>query len=311
MLAPRPTQRLGARTAAAGLVALSLTAVAACGSSSSGTPKAGTSSSGGASSSAAGASGAAALLPSAYKGGIKVASDTSYAPNEFKDANNKITGFDYDLGQALGRKLGVPFEFSDVTFDGIIPALQARRYDIVMSSMSDTKVREKVLTFVDYYTAGTSLVVAKGNPKGLKTLDDLCGKHAALEKGTTQDMVVTDATKACTKKGKPAISVDRLPKDTDALLEIASGKADVDLNDSPVAAYIAAKSSGKYDSVRVDSLGTAPYGIGTLSANTDLAKAIQAAFRQVVADGSYAKILAKYGIADGSLTTAQIDGASS
>jgi polar amino acid transport system substrate-binding protein len=306
---PRPTPRSGARTAAAGLLALSLATLAGCGSSSSGTSSAGTSSAAGTSSSSA--SGAAALLPSAYKGGIKVASDASYAPNEFKDASNKITGFDFDLGQALGTKLGVPFEFSDVTFDGIIPALQARKYDVVMSSMSDNKTREKVLTFVDYYTAGTSFVVAKGNPKMLKTLDDLCGKHAAIEKGTTQDTVVTDADKSCKTKGKPGITIDRLPKDTDALLEIASGKADVDLNDSPVADYIAAQSSGKYESVRVDSLGTAPYGIGMLRANADLAKAIQAAFKEVVADGSYAKILAKYGIADGSLTSAALDGATS
>lgn len=240
-----------------------------------------------------------------------MASDASYAPIEFKDASDKITGFDYDLGQALGAKLGVPFEFSDVTFDGIIPALQAKKYDVVMSAMSDTKEREKVLTFVDYFTAGTSFVVKKGNPKGLKTLSDLCGVHAAIEKGTIQDKVVTDQSAKCTAAGKPAITIDRLPKDTDALLEIAAGKADVDLNDSPVAAYIAEQSSGKYDSVLIKDIPTGPYGIGTLSANADLAKAIQAALKEVIADGTYGKILQKYGIADGSLTTAQIDGASS
>lgn len=286
----------------ASVLALPLTGLAACGSSSSSSSS---------SSHASSASGAAALLPSSYKSGIKVATDASYAPNEFKDSSNKIVGFDADLGQALGQKLGVPFQFSDVTFDGIIPALQAHKYDVVMSSMSDTKDREKVLTFVDYYTAGTSLVVAKGNPKQLKTLEDLCGKHAAIEKGTTQDQVVTQGDKDCKAKGKPGITIDRLPKDTDALLEISSGKADADLNDSPVAAYIAAQSAGKFDSVLVQALGTAPYGIGMLRANADLAKAIQAALKEVIADGSYAKILGKYGIADGSLTSAAIDGASS
>lgn len=292
----RPIRSLAVAAAAA-------LALAACGSSGGSSPSGPKPS--------APSSGAAALLPARYAGGIKVASDIAYAPIEFTDDKGATTGFDYDLGQALGAKLGVPFEFSNVTFDGIIPALQAKKYDVVMSAMSDTLDREKTLTFVDYFSAGTSLVVKKGNPLGLTTLDSLCGHHAAIEKGTTQDMVVTDADAKCKKAGKPGITIDRLPKDTDALLELRSGKADLDVNDSPVAAYIAAQSSGAFESVLVDSLGTSPYGIGMLRANADLATAIQAAFMAVVADGTYAQLLSKYGITDGSLTTAKIDGATS
>ncbi len=283
------------------VVAAGALALTACGSKSSGS-----------SSSPSGVdSAAAALLPAQLKSGVKVASDASYAPIEFKDDSGNITGFDYDLGQALGTKLGVPFQFTDVTFDGIIPALQAKKYDVVMSAMTDNKAREATLTFVDYYTAGTSFVVKKGNPDNLTTLDGLCGKHVALEKGTTQADVATTASTACTKAGKPGVTIDALPTDTAALLEVKSGKAIADINDSPVAAYIAEQSGGSLDSVLVSSLGTAPYGIGVLKTDTGLSSAIQAAFKAVVADGTYAKILDKYGISAGSLTTGTIDGATS
>jgi polar amino acid transport system substrate-binding protein len=296
--------RSGRAVTALAAGALLTSALAACGSSS------GAASAGSPSSSATTAT-AASSLPAAFKGGISVASDISYAPIEFTDSSGKATGLDYDLSQALGQQLGVKVSFTNVTFDGIIPALLAKKYDIVMSAMSDTKVREKQLTFVDYFTAGTSFVVAKGNPKNLQKLTDLCGKHVALEKGTTQDDVATAASAACVAAGKPAATIDKLPKDTDALLEISSGKADVDLNDSPVADYIAAQSSAKFQAVKIEDVATAPYGIGMLRANADLATAIQTALKNLIANGTYAQILTKYGISDGSLTSAQIDGATS
>lgn len=310
MLAPFRSTR-SARTAGGAFVAAVLIAsLGACGSSStSGSAASSTPPSTTTGSTSSQPTGPA--LPARYSGGIKVASDIAYAPIEFTDASGKPTGLDYDLSQALGQKLGTKVSFTEVTFDGIIPALQAKKYDLAMSALSDTKEREKTLTFVDYFTAGTSFVVAKGNPKKLGALTDLCGTHIALEKGTTQDDVATKAGTSCTAAGKPAPTIDRLPKDTDALLEIASGKADVDLNDSPVADYIAHQSGGKYDAVKIGDVDTAPYGIGTLRANADLAAALQGALKALIADGTYAKLLDKYGIADGSLTTAAIDGATS
>ena len=306
VLSPRPFTRRAGIGALAGLVLTLGAGLSACGSSSTSSTKTASSSasSGGASSAAA------ALLPASFRGGITVASDESYAPIDFKDAGGGITGFDFDLGQALGTDLGTKLTFTNVTFDGIIPALQAKKYDLVMSAMTDNIERQKTLTFVDYYSAGTSFVVAAGNPKAIKTLGDLCGKHVALEKGTTQETVANDQVTKCAATGK-ALTVDSLPTDSAALLEIQSGKADADINDSPVAAYNAAQSSGKFDSIEIGSLGTAPYGIGMLKADADLAKAVQQAFKDVVANGTYAKILAKYGIADGSLTTGAINGGTS
>src|SRR5205823_5684930 len=118
-------------------------------------------------------------LPAAIQSSkvIRVGSDIEYPPIEFyKENTTQTEGLDYDLAQAMGAKLGVKFKFIDDTdFAGIIGAMQAGRFDIIMSAMNDTAERRaKGADFVDYFTAGTSIIVQKGNPKGIKTPDDLC-----------------------------------------------------------------------------------------------------------------------------------------
>src|SRR5207248_7888551 len=103
-------------------------------------------------------SAAAAKLPADIKsaGVVKVAVDASYPPNEFFGPDNKtIQGWDVELGHAIGDVLGVKFEFSNLGFDSILPSL-GTRFDVGMSSFTDTKEREKTVDMVDYFSAGTS-----------------------------------------------------------------------------------------------------------------------------------------------------------
>ncbi len=129
-------------------------------------------------------------MPAAIKtaGVLNIASDASYAPNEFFDTDGKtIIGMDVDLGKAIAAKLGLKANFQNVTFDNIIPGLAGGKYDLGMSSFTDTKDREKTVDFVTYFSAGESLIVPKGNPKGVTGPDlSLCGLTIAVEKGTTE-----------------------------------------------------------------------------------------------------------------------------
>src|SRR4051794_22972281 len=154
-------------------------------------------------------------------GKIVIATDASYAPNEFKQ-NGQIVGFDIDLGSGIAKKLGVTASFQDVKFDNILPALQSKKYDIGISSFTDNKQREATFDFVTYFTAGTGLMVKAGNPEKLMPDDlSLCGKKVAVEKGTTQEDELTPKSAAkpdagarldkCKQGGKPAptkISLD-------------------------------------------------------------------------------------------------------
>jgi polar amino acid transport system substrate-binding protein len=258
------------------------------------------------------AAGLFSLLPSDIQGSkaVTVGSDISYAPNEFyKEGTQEVQGVDYDIGQALGQKLGIKVTFTNAQFDGLIPALNSKRYDMLMSSMSDNKKRQAQVDFVDYFTAGTAILVQKGNPKHINSLDDLCGKTVALEQGTTQAGVADTQSKKCTDGGKAKITILALGKDTDALQQLKIGRSDADMNDFPVAAYNAKTSGGGNDfEVTGQQFESAPYGIAVRKDATQFRDALQAALKAIIADGTYDKILTTWNVSAGALKTAQING---
>ncbi|MDT4891058.1 MAG: polar amino acid transport system substrate-binding protein [Pseudonocardiales bacterium] len=257
---------------------------------------------------------AASLVPAAVKssGSLTIATDASYAPNEFKDTDGKtIIGMDVDLGNAIAAKLGLKASFQDVTFDQIIPGLAGGKYNLGMSSFTDTKDREGKVDFVTYFTAGTSVLVLKGNPAKITGPDDLCGHKVAIESGTTQELVDIPAkTKACTKAGKKAVVAVALPDQNAASLADQSGRADATLADSPVAEYQAKQPGAKFE-VAGKSYSDAPYGIAIPKDAGTLKDAVLAAVKALIADGSYKTILDKWSIADGAITSPVIDGATS
>lgn len=256
----------------------------------------------------AGGTNAAAIakLPAnLQKGGtLKIATDASYAPNEFFAADNTtIQGMDVDLGVAIGKDLGLTFDFQNVSFDSIITNL-GTRYDVGMSSFTDNKDREKVVDMVDYFSAGTSFMVKKGSSLNPTSVADLCGKTAAVEKGTTQLDDVTAQAKKC------KLTILPFPDQNAANLALSSGRADVVLADSPVNAYAAKQSNGQFEIVG-QVYGTAPYGIAVPKdpAHAGLADAISMALADLVQKGTYQQILQKWGVQAGAVTTFGLNGA--
>jgi ABC-type amino acid transport substrate-binding protein len=258
---------------------------------------------------------AAAALPANYKaaGVINVASDIPFPPMEMFDSNQKLTGFDFDLGQALGAKLGVRMEFQTQAFDSVIPSLQSGKHDIIMSGMNDTPERQKTLDFVDYFHAGFSILVLKGNPEHISTVLDLCGRNVAVQKATVQADILRGYDAQCTQKGSTPINIAELPLETDVQTAVRSGKAIADVVDSAVAAYAATTAGGgKLFQVVKDPANPAGYnpvftGIGVLKKNSGLSKALNIALQSVIDDGSYAKILKKYTLSDYAVDKAGIN----
>jgi len=160
---------------------------------------------------------AAALLPAFAKAhGLSVGSEIPYAPMEFYDANHKPAGFEVGLVAAIAAKLGIKIAFEEQSFDAIIPALQAGKHDLAVSSMSDTVDRQKVLDFVDYFNGGASLIVQKGNPKKVTGLSGLCGQKVAAEAASWEIDVLASASKDCKSNGQKAIITVAAPSDTSA-----------------------------------------------------------------------------------------------
>ncbi|MGZ6791829.1 MAG: ABC transporter substrate-binding protein [Mycobacteriales bacterium] len=259
---------------------------------------------------AASAAPLASLLPQALrdKGTLVVGSDISYAPVEFKDDSGKAVGIDPDLAAALGKELGVTLKFENATFDGLITSLTSKRIDLIMSAMSDNKKRQASIDFVDYFNAGTSILVAKGNPKGIKSLDDFCGQTIALQRGTTQEDVAKAQATKCQAAGKP-LKVLAFDTDPEALLQVKQGRAVADMNDFPVAAYNAKQSGGAYEVVG-EQIEAGPYGIGVRKEDTQLRDALQKAVQALIDNGEYKKVLDTWDVAQGGLKTATVNAGS-
>jgi polar amino acid transport system substrate-binding protein len=253
----------------------------------------------------------AASLPQAVRdaGVLKVGSDVAYAPVEFFDTDNKtVIGIDPDIAKALEAQLGIKLTFQNATFDGLITSLRSKRIDLIMSAMSDTPERQKSIDFVDYFSAGTSILVKKGNPAKINSLDDFCGKTIALQRGTTQEDVAKAQTAKCKVAGKP-LKVLAFDRDTEALLQVKQGRAVADMNDFPVAAYSAKTSGGGNDFEVVGAqLEAGPYGIGVRKEDTAIRDALQKAMQAIIDNGEYAKVLAKWNVKQGAVTTATVNG---
>ncbi|MCZ4605987.1 ABC transporter substrate-binding protein [Streptomyces sp. Lzd4kr] len=260
-------------------------------------------------------------LPQAIrdKGVIKVGSDIAYAPVEFKDDSGKTVGIDPDLAAAMGKQLGVTFQFENGTFDSLITGLRSKRYDIAMSAMTDTKDRQEGIDsdtgkkvgegvdFVDYFTAGVSIYTQKGKNTDIKTWSDLCGKKIVVQRGTVSEDLAKAEAKKCT--GGKTITIEAFDNDQQAQTRLRAGGAAAGSSDFPVAAYAVKTSGGGNDFQLVgEQVEAAPYGIAVAKNNTQLRDALKAALDAVIANGEYEKVIKKWGVEDGAVQEAAING---
>ena len=189
----------------------------------------------------------AALLPPNVResGKLQVGVNIPYAPNEFKDENGKIVGFDVDIMNAVATVLGVEAVYNQADFDKIIPAIQSGSYDLGMSSFTDSKEREKSVDFVTYYSAGIQWAQRPDNPVDP---NNACGLRVAVQTTTTEDIDEVPAkSEACVAAGKPPIEKIKYDSQDDAANALILGRVDALSADSPVTGYAIKRSKGRME----------------------------------------------------------------
>ncbi len=257
------------------------------------------------------------LLPASVKAKkqLVMATDPSYAPIEFTKSGGGFQGFDIDLANAIGKVLGVKIVIRKAQFDGILAGINAGRFDFAMSAFTDNTDREKGNDFVTYFKAGTSIGVKKGNPKKIKSQNDLCGLKVGAEKGTIQATSLT-ATKAqgaltlkgtCLKDGKKAPVPVLLPDQAGVNSAVVGGRADAFTGDTPVVIYQGTLEGGQIE-LAGKTTDEAPYGIA-FKKGSPLASVFQKAVTALMKDGSYTKIIDTWKLATGAITASTINGA--
>ncbi len=228
-------------------------------------------------------------------GTLTIGTDAGYPPQEYVDANGTAVGFDMDVAQELANRMGLKLAVVNFKFDDIIPALNAHQFDLVISAMTITPERQNVVDFVPYFDAGQSVLVAKGNPKNIKQLEDLSGLTAVAEQGTVEEQTLNDLNTKLAAAGKPKVNILTYPSDTDAVDQLRVGRADATLHDLPVAAYYATLNPAQFE-VAIPNFDSAPEGIATAKDFTAMHDAVNQAITAMKQDGTMDAIMAKWGL---------------
>ena len=220
-------------------------------------------------------------------GTLTICSDIPYAPFEFEDDNNELTGFDVELVDAMAEEMNLQTEFLTTPFDGIIPALVAGNCDAIVSATTITDERSEQVLFSDpYFDADQSLLVTAENEGTYASLGDLGGKNIGVQSGTT------GADYA--EENKPEGATIREYQGADDLFAaIVAGDVDAILQDFPVNAYRALQNSDQFVVTETFPTGE-QYGMAVTLENTNLADALNAALGNVQAAGTYDEIYATW-----------------
>jgi polar amino acid transport system substrate-binding protein len=232
-------------------------------------------------------------------GYLTVGSDTTYPPMESVDKRTgKYVGADIDLAIALARAMGLRgATIINNSFNTIIPALFRRKFDIIMSSMSDTSARRLKIAFVDYMRGDEAIVVHASSSIHANSYAGVCGLSVSVESATTELDGLNAANQHCAKK----ITIKQFAADTDAFQAFISGHADAYTGDYVVAAQYVKAHPGALRLAGKSFSAGGPYGIGLLKSNPALKAALTRALSKVKANGQYMAILKKWSITGAAL----------
>ncbi len=217
---------------------------------------------------------------------LKVASSIDFAPFEFQEESQKdYQGFDMDLIRAVGKEMGREVEIQNISFDGLIPALQAKNVDVIISGMTINDERKQSVLFSDpYYQSGLTMVV-RDNEESIKKFQDLKGKKVAVQIGTTS---------AAEVKKIEGVEVKELNTPADCFMELKAGGVDAVVNDRPVNDYYIQKSGATGVKALEEKLTAEDYGIAMGKDNAELQKQVNEALKKLHENGEYDKIFAKW-----------------
>ena len=318
----RPGRQVSRLTASSATVLAGLVLLAGCGSTSATTA---TGAAAGASSSAAASPGyptqdvvssiaadprLKAELPAAVQSsgsltlGTTISPGTSGLPHGGVAADGQNVGLDVDLRNAVAKLLGVTWNVQNGTFATIIPGVQNGRYDVGQDNFGVTKAREKVVDFASYLTDGQAFLAPSDSPLGSVTsITDLCGLTIATTPGSTFQQILTTSAGKCAAAGKKPYTVQYFTDSAPIWLGLANGKVDV---------YFGPTLSLKYDATHVANVKFlsqfSSTTVGFVTAKgSPLAKPLSDAVNELISDGDYAKILAKWAVTSSGIPASAVN----
>lgn len=226
-------------------------------------------------------SGGGALGAVKKAGKLVIGTSADYPPFESLDESNNIVGFDIDLAREVAKELGVELEIKNMQFDGLIPALTGKQFDILVAGLTITDERKESVDFSQPYMSGGNAVVIHQDSSGMTTLDDLKGKSIAVQLGSAQESIAQKVEGA---------NVKSFPLYTDAAQTVANKQADAMIVHSVVAKAFAANMPLKI----VAELDPVDTGMAFHQDSDDLREAVDKALAKIKSDGRMDQLVAKW-----------------
>lgn len=239
---------------------------------------------------------------------IKIAVNAIYPPMEYKDPESgKLIGFDVDLGNALAKELGVTLDWQESAFEQLIPSLQTGRVDMILSGLNDRPARRETMDFVDYLNSGVQFYTLASRSTVNQPLD-LCGKKVGTSRSTAFPAEIKTWSDAnCVAAGKPAITVEGTSDNAAARAQLKQERFEGGAQGSETVPYAMTLEPGVYKPLGAP-FGGAQQGIAFAKADTQLRDAVLTAFKKLIADGTYASILAKWKLQASAVKQAAVNG---
>jgi polar amino acid transport system substrate-binding protein len=238
-------------------------------------------------------------LPERVKkaGKIVIATQPNYPPISYKDpATNVLQGFDIDLGESLGKELGVRVEWQETAFAQIFPSIATGRVDMAMAGIGDFPTRRETVDFVNYMRTGAQFYTLVTRNAEIKNTDDLCGRKVGASRSTKWPDQIEEWSKVnCVAKGKPPVQVIGTEGSADARAQLKSGRLDAGVQGNETMPYARRLEPNTYALIG-QSFTDALVGIPFAKTDAALRDAVNAALERLQRNGTYDQLLAKHGL---------------
>jgi polar amino acid transport system substrate-binding protein len=228
---------------------------------------------------------------------IRIGQDGESPPYSYRDPNNfdNLIGLDADMARAAFACIGAPVEFKTGAWSGLLPAAIAGQLDVMWDTLYYTPERAKSVDFVSYMIAATGGLVAKGNPKSIKSLDDVCGKRATAGLGTVEEAAFRDLSTKCVAAGKGEISIVTYPDMPGGTRLVSNDRADVLMSDLGMVNTLVKNNPDQFDRGFMI-ITNFKIAVGYTKDNKDLGQALLDALTILRSDGTEKKLFEKYGV---------------
>lgn len=242
------------------------------------------------------------------KGTVVIGTSIGYPPYMFYDTDGTtLLGYEPELMAIWSKSLGLKVDWKSASFASLFSGLESKRYDILLNGIVDSEERRQKYLIVNYAKDGWTVVYAKGNPKNITDKQSLCGLRAGVVASTSQVNIET-ISKECEAAGKQSIAISVFDADTAGLLALRSGRVDFVSVQSPSGAYYVKQNPDQFELLETENFKPGEVTFILPKSETELAEALRSAIQASIDDGSYAKVMAAWGMSSLAVEKATIHG---